>query len=294
MKDDAKSHPNQRAPLAYENKTFLKGPDGSPRILAEYPEPLARFRRENIQDTVVFFGSARFRSLSSAEEALVAAIPCSAQPAPDRGSRTLSGAKRGVDMAHYYEDARSLAHLLTDWTRTSPASAIASSSPPAEVPASWRPPTAAPRGRRQDHRPQHHSALRAGAQPLHHAGAQLRVPLLLHAQALVRLPGQGAGGLSRRLRDLRRTLRDPDPGPDPASCASRSPCWCTGSEYWEKVINFQALVDAGTISAQDVALIHWADDPEGAYEFLRGDLELHHIEHGGPADKGPDLVRTRF
>ena len=49
------------APLAYENQAFLESPDGRVlRILAEYTEPLARFRREQIQDTVVFFGSARY------------------------------------------------------------------------------------------------------------------------------------------------------------------------------------------------------------------------------------------
>jgi hypothetical protein len=60
-----------RAPLAYENSAFLNSADGRLiRILAEYTEPLARFRRERIQDTVVFFGSARFRSLEHASENL--------------------------------------------------------------------------------------------------------------------------------------------------------------------------------------------------------------------------------
>ena len=71
-KDDP--HRHNRAPLAYENKKFLNGPDGRIlRILAEYQEPLARFRRERIQDTIVFFGSARFHSRSQAEEALASA-----------------------------------------------------------------------------------------------------------------------------------------------------------------------------------------------------------------------------
>ena len=49
------------APLAYQNEPFLSSPDGRIlRILSEYSEPLSRFRREQIQDTVVFFGSARF------------------------------------------------------------------------------------------------------------------------------------------------------------------------------------------------------------------------------------------
>ncbi len=63
--------PLERAPLAYENPAFLNGPDGRLiRIMAEYSEPLTRFRRERIQDTVVFFGSARFRGREEAEGAL--------------------------------------------------------------------------------------------------------------------------------------------------------------------------------------------------------------------------------
>src|SRR5271169_6098351 len=49
-KPDPLPHPNQRVPLAYENKKFLNGPDGRIlRILAEYQEPLSKFRREKIQ-----------------------------------------------------------------------------------------------------------------------------------------------------------------------------------------------------------------------------------------------------
>ena len=70
-KTDPPPHPNQRVPLAYENKKFLNGPDGRIlRILAEYQEPLSKFRRERIQDTIVFFGSARFHSQEQAQAAL--------------------------------------------------------------------------------------------------------------------------------------------------------------------------------------------------------------------------------
>src|SRR5215467_1108871 len=72
------------APLAYLNTDFLNSPDGRLlRIMSEYSEPLSRFRREKIQDTVVFFGSARFASLSTAEHALtILEKPGSAKPAP--------------------------------------------------------------------------------------------------------------------------------------------------------------------------------------------------------------------
>ncbi|MBN9615216.1 MAG: lysine decarboxylase, partial [Acidobacteriales bacterium] len=72
------------APLAYENQDFLNSPDGRVlRILAEYQEPMARFRRERIQDTVVFFGSARFRALDvTSTELELLANTGSTEPAP--------------------------------------------------------------------------------------------------------------------------------------------------------------------------------------------------------------------
>ena len=71
------------APLAYLNPDFLGSPDGRIlRILSEYAEPLSRFRREKIQDTVVFFGSARFASLPDAQNTLtILEKPGSAKPA---------------------------------------------------------------------------------------------------------------------------------------------------------------------------------------------------------------------
>src|ERR1700761_5417117 len=80
----------EQAPLAYENNAFVESPEGRPmRIMAEYSEPMARFRRERIQDTVVFFGSARFRALDVASHELellantgsAAAAPAEEQPA---------------------------------------------------------------------------------------------------------------------------------------------------------------------------------------------------------------------
>ena len=72
------------APLAYENPAFLNSSDGRLiRIVAEYMEPLARFRHEHIQDTVVFFGSARFRGREEADHALeLLDNTGSCQPAP--------------------------------------------------------------------------------------------------------------------------------------------------------------------------------------------------------------------
>src|SRR5580692_4076480 len=124
----------EAAPLAYENPAFLNSPDGRViRILSEYSEPLARFRRERIQDTVVFFGSARFRALDEASHELeLLENTGSQQPAPqeeqparqpelEEGTASelkLRRAEAAVEMARYYEDARRLAYLLTEWSKT--------------------------------------------------------------------------------------------------------------------------------------------------------------------------------
>src|SRR5580698_5582184 len=76
--------PLESAPLAYENQEFLNSADGRVfRMMAEYQEPMTRFRRERVQDTVVFFGSARFRALDVASHELeLLANTGSAAPAP--------------------------------------------------------------------------------------------------------------------------------------------------------------------------------------------------------------------
>ena len=58
----------------YYNREFLGSPDGrSIRLLSEYFGPFQRFKRNNIQDTIVFFGSARLKSEKEAKSALKAA-----------------------------------------------------------------------------------------------------------------------------------------------------------------------------------------------------------------------------
>ena len=62
------------APLAYENEAFLNSTDGRiMRILSEYLEPLARFNRQRVDDTIVFMGSARLLPRDKAEAAVAQA-----------------------------------------------------------------------------------------------------------------------------------------------------------------------------------------------------------------------------
>src|SRR6478672_9107507 len=106
-------------PLAYLNPEFLESAEARPlRILAEYLEPLRRFKAQKIQDTVVFFGSARVDSRERAERALRTLRVRGVTDADDQYEIELNKSRKAVEWARYYEDARELARLLTSWSRS--------------------------------------------------------------------------------------------------------------------------------------------------------------------------------
>jgi uncharacterized protein (TIGR00730 family) len=285
------------APLAYENKNFLDSPDGRIlRILAEYNEPLSRFRKERIQDTVVFFGSARFHSQSHAESALqLLEKPGSRAPASPEQQQRLQRARADLQMAHYYEDARRLAHMFTDWTVHLPGKrhrfVVTSGGGPGIM-------EAANRGARE-----------AGGKTI---GLNIRLPyeqmpnpfitpglnfefhyffmrkfwFAYLAKALVIFPG-GFGTMDELFELL--TLAQTD------KLAKKILVIIYGSDYWNRVINFQALVDAGTISPQDLELFRMVDTPEEGFKHLRDGLTKFHLEapHPKQEDTAPGIAKTR-
>src|SRR5438874_12460254 len=103
-------------PLAYLDGQFLESEEGRPlRILSEYLEPLRRFREQKIQDTVVFFGSARVDSRDRAERALRTLRARGVSDADEQYISELNKSRRALEWARHYEDACELARLLTAW-----------------------------------------------------------------------------------------------------------------------------------------------------------------------------------
>src|SRR6201994_2681918 len=283
-----------RAPLAYENPRFLNSADGRIlRIMAEYQEPLARFRRERIQDTVVFFGSARFHSRSDADQALeVLEKPYSAQAARPEEQEKIRIARAGVEMARYYEDARRLAFLLTEWSKAIGGKrhrfVVTTGGGPGIMEAA------------------NLGAYEAGAKTI---GLNIRLPFeqmpnpyitpelnfefhyffmrklwfAYLAKALVIFPG-GFGTFDELFEIL--TLAQTD------KLAKKIIVVIYGSDYWKKVINFQAFVDAGAISPKDLDLFKMCDDPQEAFEYLRDGLMEYHL--GQQKGKSPEIAKTRL
>ena len=313
----------ESASLAYENPAFLNSPDGRLiRIMSEYAEPLARFRRERIRDTVVFFGSARFHALDVANQELELLAhsgasepaPAEEQPATDveLAEGTASELKRhraeaAVEMAHYYEDARRLAFLLTEWSQTLKGRqrrfVVTSGGGPGIMEAANR------------------GAYEAGG---HTIGLNIKLPFEQRpnryitpalnfefhyffmrkywfaylAKALVVFPG-GFGTLDEAFEIL--TLAQTE------KLAKKITIIIYGSAYWNSVLNLDVLIEKGTVSPKDRDLFHFADTPEEAFALLQAGLTTNHLEpesrHAAgmdlpqsaetAADLAPDIAKTR-
>jgi len=287
----------QPAPLAYKNEPFLSSPDGRIlRILAEYQEPLSRFRREQIQDTVVFFGSARFQGGDAARNNLTAVEKNDAQIPALQHESSLKRARAAVDMARYYEDARRLAFLLTEWS--------------IQIPARRRRFVVTTGGGPGIMEAANLGAHEAGGKSI---GLNINLPFEQNpnsyitpalnfefhyffmrkfwfaylAKALVIFPG-GFGTIDELFEIL--TLAQTD------KLAKKILVVIYGSEYWHRIMNFQAFVDAGTVAPEDLNLFKFVDSPEDAFTFLRDGLTEYHL--GGPPKKEkeeaiPEIAKTR-
>src|SRR5438445_13892861 len=100
-------------PVAYLNPDFLESAEARPiRILAEYLEPLRRFRQQKIQDTVVFFGSARIDSRERAERALATLRARGIRPADDAYEAELKKTRKALEWARYYEGAGEVGRVV--------------------------------------------------------------------------------------------------------------------------------------------------------------------------------------
>jgi len=283
------------APLAYQNEPFLNSPDGRIlRLLSEYSEPLSRFRREQIQDTVVFFGSARIHSHDNASRQLTDAR--GAQDSAQQAN-SLKRAEAAVDMARYYEDARRLARLLTEWSTQIPAKrhrfVVTTGGGPGIMEAA------------------NLGAHEAGGKTI---GLNINLPFEQNpnsyitpslnfefhyffmrkfwfaylAKALVIFPG-GFGTLDELFEIL--TLAQTE------KLAKKIVVVIYGSSYWKKIINFDAMVDAGVIAVPDLDLFKMSDSPEESFEFLKDGLTKYHLGQQQTKRTGeaavPEIARTR-
>ena len=267
------SKPPVAAPkLAYQDERFLDSADARAlRILSEYLEPQARLRREGVQNTVVFFGSAHILPRDVATQKLAELERKDQNAKPPAGSAELKAARTAVEMSRYYEDARELSHLITKWTlglnRGKDFLVVCSGGGPGIMEAANR------------------GALEAGGKsvgfniilPHEQMSNPYITPRLSFsfryffmrklwfaqpAKALIVFPG-GFGTMDEMWEFL--TLLQ-------TRKMSQRIILLYGSKYWKRAINFGWMLESGTISRQDLNLIRYADSPTQAFEILKEKL----------------------
>ncbi|MEP7182151.1 MAG: TIGR00730 family Rossman fold protein [Betaproteobacteria bacterium] len=238
-----KSSSPTRPSVAYENEAFLDSDDARPlRILAEYLEPLQRFREEHVRDTIVFFGSARAASIGP--------------------------------LGRYYDEARELARLVTAWSKGLASHThryvVCTGGGGGIMEAANR--GASDAGGRTVGL---NIVLPREQQPNPYVTRELsfefhyffmRKLWFAHlARALVVFPG-GFGTLDElaEILTLAQTKK----------LERRIPILLYGPNYWNEIINFGALVRHGVICREDAGLFQFADDPTTALKLLQAGLAM--------------------
>jgi hypothetical protein len=260
---------------AYKNINFLKRREArTVRILSEYLEPETRFEDFDVSDTIVFFGSARVLPRKQARAALKAAKA--------KGkSEQIAHAERELAMARYYEDARQLAKRLTKWSK------------------------GLEKGRRRfvvctGGGPGLMEAANRGASEAKglNIGLNISLPHEQHdnpyisrelnfefnyffmrkfwftylAKALIAFPG-GFGTMDEffELMTLIQTRK----------LGKTMPIVLYGTSYWDEVINFDAMVRHGTISASDLDLFKRLDSVDEAFDYITRELNKAALKRPG-------------
>ena len=245
----------------YYNTEFLSSPEGrSIRILSEYYGPKRKLKKHKIENTIVFFGSARI------------------SPKSEHESNSKNGEQKKLNISQYYLDAQSLSKKLTKWSMKikdpKKRHIICSGGGPGIMEAANR------------------GAAEADGQSI---GLTISLPyevtknefisedlnlkfhyffmrkfwFLYSAKAFVVWPG-GFGTLDE-LMELLTLIQT-------KKIKKRLPIVLYGRDYWKNVINWNYLVDIGTISKEDLKLFHISDEINDSYTFITSFLEKQELE----------------
>ena len=273
--------PLPKPPKAYKNLDFLNGPDArTVRMLAEFMEPQGRFRREQVRDTIVFFGSARVNDRKTATRNahdMDRIVARSKRPTKDL-LRKMRAAHVAVEMSRYYEETVELSRLLTQWSmrlKKGNRFVVCSGGGPGIMEAANK------------------GAYLAGGKTI---GLNISLPFeqfanpyispglnfefhyffmrkfwfIYMAKALVVFPG-GFGTLDELMEVL--TLMQTK------KIKKKMTVVMYGSDYWNKVIDFDEMVHFGVVSRDDLSLFRMIDTPVEAFNYLKTSLQRDYPDY---------------
>jgi uncharacterized protein (TIGR00730 family) len=241
--------------------------------MSEYIEPNARFKHYKIDDTIIFFGSARILPQEEAERRLAAARE-------EGGDLTV--AQRNLEMSRYYEATRELARRLTEWSKSlledDRRFVVCSGGGPGIM-------EAANRGASEARGLNIGLNISLPMEQIDNPYISRELNFEFHyffmrkfwfaylAKAVVVMPG-GFGTLDEffELLTLVQT----------GKIRKQMPIVLFGSQYWSEVINLEALERYGTINAEDLELFFRTDSVDEAFDFITEQLTSFAIDIPGP------------
>jgi len=267
------AQPTHRQPKAYHNQRFLESKDARAlRILSEYLEPLSRFQRHQIQDTIVFMGSARLKSRDVATAALAEA---------KQSGTGIAAAEAALEHSAYYEAARELAHRLTEWSKNlgdkERRFVVCTGGGPGIM-------EAANRGASEAKGLNVGLTISLPAEEFDNPYVSRELHIHFHyffmrkfwfvylAKAVVLFPG-GFGTLDELFEILTMAQT--------GKMRKKMPLVLFGAKFWNEVVNFDALVRYGTISPEDINLFHRTDSVQEAYDVITRGLTEHALGSPG-------------
>jgi uncharacterized protein (TIGR00730 family) len=267
---------------AYQDDNFLNSSDGrSIRMLTEYLQPKSKFKKFKVMDTIVFFGSARLKSRSDALKEFNK-VKNSNPKKTENFAKKLREAQLHVDMSKYYEDAVELSKRLTEWSLNLETNAnrfiVCTGGGPGIMEAANR------------------GAKKAGG---YSVGLNISIPFEQYvnkyvtpdlsfefhyffmrkfwfaylSKALIIFPG-GFGTMDELFEIL--TLVQTE------KIKKKLAVIIYDRKYWEKIINFDALVDMGMISRSDLNLLTMCDTLDEAYDKIIKHLKKHYSKEKEP------------
>jgi uncharacterized protein (TIGR00730 family) len=270
---DRRPERRHNAIKAYLKESFLTSSDARPlRLLAEYLEPKSRFDHYRIDDTIVFIGSARLPSREQAEAELRAA---------ERGDGDPERARRRLAMSRYYEEASELARRLTEWSKKLEDEerrfVVCTGGGPGIMEAANRGASEA-KGMNVGltislPMPEFDNRYTTRELSFHfHYFFMRKFWFAYLAKAVLAFPG-GFGTLDELFEIL--TLRQTH------KMKKHLTILLFGTEYWDEVIDFDALVRYGTIDRDDLKLFHRTNSVDEAYEIVTRELTQYGMAQRG-------------
>ena len=254
---------------AYKNTKFLDSADARLlRIVAEFVEPAARFSRNEIEDTIVFMGSARAPEPVDGAEA---------GSAPNDDTQV----KHWKAMARYYQDCRELAKRITNWSKNLPEGhrrfVVCSGGGPGIMEAANRGASDADGiniglGISLPNEQGNNPHITRELSLEFHYFFMRKFWFAYMAKAVVFFPG-GFGTMDELFEIL--TLLQT------GKIRKHLPLVLFGTDYWKRAVDFEMLIEYGTINRSDLELFLMTDSVDVAFNYLTDQLSRYGVkEHG--------------